>query len=55
MGDNFINVFETLPRSIKSLYAHALQSYLWNRIVSSRIKEYGLKLVVGDIVGVKSS
>lgn len=38
MGESYQNIFETLPRSIKSLYAHALQSYVWNRVVSKRIK-----------------
>lgn len=54
-GDNYSNVFESLPRSIRSLYTHALQSYIWNLIVSRRIKEYGLKLVVNDLVGVRKS
>lgn len=54
-GENYINVFETLPRSVRSLYTHALQSYIWNRIVSRRIKEYGLKLVINDLVGIKKT
>lgn len=36
-GKNFQNVFESLPRSMKTLYLHSLQSYLWNRIVSRRL------------------
>ncbi len=44
-GKNFQNVFDSLPRSIKTLYCHALQSYIWNKIVSRRLKNYGLKLV----------
>ena len=53
LGLNFMNVFESLPRSIKSLYVHALQSYIWNKVVSRRMKEHGLKLVLHDLVGVK--
>jgi tRNA pseudouridine13 synthase len=41
---------------MKTLYCHALQSYLWNKIVSRRIREHGAeKLVLGDLVGVKPS
>ena len=50
-GENFRNVFESLPRSIKTLYTHSLQSYLWNRVASRRLKEGGLVLQVGDMVG----
>lgn len=50
-GLNFQNVFESLPRSIKTLYCHSLQSYLWNRMVSRRIKQHGLVVVKGDIIG----
>ena len=38
---------------MKTLYCHALQSYIWNRLTSRRIREHGKELVVGDIVGVK--
>jgi tRNA(Glu) U13 pseudouridine synthase TruD len=36
---------------MKTLYLHSLQSYIWNRIVSRRITEFGLTLQKGDIVG----
>jgi tRNA pseudouridine13 synthase len=39
---------------MKTLYCHALQSYVWNKVVSRRIRDYGLVLVEGDIVGVHS-
>ena len=32
------------------MYVHSYQSYLWNRVVSRRIREYGLQLVAGDLV-----
>jgi tRNA pseudouridine13 synthase len=44
-----------LPRSVRSLYTHALQSFIWNKIVSRRIKEYGLKLIINDLVGIKKA
>lgn len=50
-GENYAVVFEALPRTNRSLYGHALQSYLWNRIVSKRIANFGTELKVGDFVG----
>jgi tRNA pseudouridine13 synthase len=39
---------------MKTLYCHALQSYIWNKIVSRRIRDHGLALVEGDIIGIHS-
>ena len=38
---------------MKTLYLHSLQSYLWNRIVSRRVTNFGLKVQKGDLVGRK--
>jgi tRNA(Glu) U13 pseudouridine synthase TruD len=38
---------------MKTLYCHALQSFIWNKSVSRRIRDYGLSLVEGDLVGIK--
>ena len=31
------------------MYSHSLQSYIWNRVVSERIKEMGLELREGEV------
>lgn len=38
-----------LSRSARSLYVHAFQSLLWNKIVSMRVRKYGLRVLKGDI------
>ncbi|KAH8326835.1 hypothetical protein KR067_005960 [Drosophila pandora] len=42
-----------IPRNMLMLYPHAYQSYIFNRIASKRIKEFGLKLIPGDLVYVE--
>jgi tRNA pseudouridine13 synthase len=32
------------------IYGHSLQSFIWNKVVSRRIKEFGTELVIGDLV-----
>lgn len=39
-----------LPKYIHNLYLQAYQSYIWNSIVSRRIKEFGMKVLPGDLV-----
>jgi len=38
-----------LPRETRSLYIHSYQSFIFNRIISRRIKEFGLKVLPGDL------
>ncbi len=50
-GDH-VGALRTLPRNLLMMFVHAYQSYMFNRIVSQRIRE-GLPLgepVVGDLV-----
>ena len=32
------------------MYLHSYQSYIWNKVVSRRIQEFGLKPIVGDLI-----
>ncbi|MGC8662804.1 MAG: tRNA pseudouridine(13) synthase TruD [Thermoplasmata archaeon] len=49
-GD-YKGAIERLPRTLKMMFIHGYQSYLFNRILSERIKRYSIfEPMVGDIV-----
>ncbi|KAF2882212.1 hypothetical protein ILUMI_23954 [Ignelater luminosus] len=54
-SNDYVNALENVPRNMRLLYIHSFQSFVWNNIVSRRIKEFGLKPVVGDIVLLKGT
>merc|ERR1712232_1030316 len=39
-----------LPHQALALYAHAAQGLVWNAVLSRRLKDFGPKPVVGDLV-----
>ncbi len=47
---NHIGAVQALPLNLKSMFIHAYQSYVWNHMVTERIKKYGIVPMVGDLV-----
>lgn len=48
---NWMGAFGNVPRSLRSMYVHAYQSYVWNKLVSERIARFGAaEPVEGDVV-----
>ncbi|KAJ2905203.1 tRNA pseudouridine synthase D [Zalerion maritima] len=39
-----------IPRSTRSMYLHAYQSYIWNHVASVRWAKYGPRVIQGDLV-----
>ncbi|WVQ75081.1 hypothetical protein IAR50_004690 [Cryptococcus sp. DSM 104548] len=40
----------SIPRNLRTMYVHAYQSYVWNLVVSERIKLSATEPLVGDLV-----
>eukprot|EP00002_Diphylleia_rotans_P027763 TRINITY_DN5579_c0_g1_i1.p1 TRINITY_DN5579_c0_g1~~TRINITY_DN5579_c0_g1_i1.p1 ORF type:complete len:658 (+),score=154.66 TRINITY_DN5579_c0_g1_i1:46-2019(+) len=49
---NLVAVLNLLPRTLRLMYVHAYQSFVWNTVVSERIKTHGYSPIIGDLVPV---
>ncbi|XP_005179284.1 pseudouridylate synthase 7 homolog [Musca domestica] len=47
---DYATALRKIPRNMLLLYPHAFQSLVFNQLASRRIKEFGLKLIPGDLV-----
>lgn len=52
-GD-MIKAYKTIPQYMRSLYYPSFKSFLWNHLVSFRIRTFGLKPIPGDIVNLQT-
>ncbi|KAL7272555.1 multisubstrate pseudouridine synthase 7 [Rhizina undulata] len=53
-GLDYLGAIQAIPRSLRTMYVHAYQSYVWNHVVSARIRQ-GLSVKAGDLVVVNPS
>lgn len=49
-NNNPQGALDSIPRNARLMYIHAYQSYVWNHMVSRRIREFGRNPIVGDLV-----
>eukprot|EP00835_Amoeboradix_gromovi_P003539 NODE_238_length_13323_cov_0.463854.p3 type:complete len:595 gc:universal NODE_238_length_13323_cov_0.463854:4494-6278(+) len=48
--NDFHGAFMKIPRNLRTMYAHAYQSYIWNTMVNKRIDLFGFNVAIGDLV-----
>ncbi|XP_035219310.1 pseudouridylate synthase 7 homolog isoform X2 [Stegodyphus dumicola] len=48
--NNLVNALNAIPRNTRLMYIHSYQSFIWNQVVSRRIKKYGLNVLKGDLI-----
>ncbi|XP_061340409.1 multisubstrate pseudouridine synthase 7 isoform X1 [Gastrolobium bilobum] len=53
---NYLLALKIIPRTLRMMYVHSYQSYLWNHAASTRVQKYGTEQVVlGDLVYCKEN
>ncbi|XP_074328781.1 multisubstrate pseudouridine synthase 7-like [Apium graveolens] len=51
---NYLLALKAIPRTLRMMYVHSYQSYLWNHAASRRVQKYGSdQVVLGDLVHCK--
>lgn len=52
---NFYSAYNRIVKNNRLICVHAYQSYVWNVVVSERIRLYGINCVIGDLVALNSN
>ncbi|XP_049351412.1 multisubstrate pseudouridine synthase 7 [Solanum verrucosum] len=48
---NYLQALKAIPRTLRMMYVHSYQSYLWNHVASMRVQKHGFdQVVLGDLV-----
>ena len=47
---DYKRAFSCITKTMRMMFIHAFQSFVWNQVVSYRMKEFGHKVIVGDLV-----
>ena len=42
--------FGAISKGTRFIYIHAYQSFVWNKAVSERLRNFGLEVLIGDLV-----
>ncbi|KAL8704757.1 MAG: hypothetical protein Q9201_002104 [Fulgogasparrea decipioides] len=50
LKDDYQGALKMIPRNLRIMYGHAYQSFVWNHAASARWREFGNKVVSGDLV-----
>ena len=48
--NDYYGAFGSISRNTRFIYIHAYQSYVWNKAVSERLRQFGKQLLIGDLV-----
>ncbi len=43
-GNPYFDGLACIPRNTRMMYVHAYQSYVWNKVVSRRLRAFGQKV-----------
>ncbi|KAI5815315.1 putative pseudouridine synthase TruD/Pus7 [Pyronema omphalodes] len=52
-GLDYLGAIQAIPRGLRTMYAHAYQSFVWNHVLSARLKISRTEVLPGDLVLVR--